>query len=348
MDIIAEIGRRLLRTRTGLEENNLDALLLGNPKNVLYLTGRDAGRVLVTRDHAVLWVKELYQELYSRLYSHRDYGFEVRVYEKDAVKDFINRSMVERLGVENIRVMDYRKLSREVNAELLPCDIVERLRSVKSDYEITQLKKAAKIAKKGMEKAYDIVDEGISEVDAVAAIESEIRELGSETPPFESGMLLASSGSGADVHALAQMKKIRSGSLVVVDLGGRWKGYHSDMTRTLTVGRLGGEGKKLLEFVENLELETIEKLEVGVKASEIHELVEKKINGGGYRFYHSTGHGVGLEVHERPNIGSESDDILGDNMVFTIEPGIYIPKRFGIRFEDTVLLRKKKKEILTR
>lgn len=348
MDIIVDVNRRLEQIRSWLEKNSLDALLVVNPRNVRYLTGRDAGRVLIMKDQAFLWTKRLYKEIYSTAYSHKDYEFKVLIYEKDVIKNFINGSQIRKLGIENIGVMDYRRLSEGLKAELVPCDIVERLRSVKSDYEIMLLREAAKIAKKGMEKAHQIVNEGILEADAVAEIEAEIRKLGSETPPFESGMLLASGESGANIHALAEMKKIRPGSLVVVDLGARYQGYHSDTTRTLTVGRTGREERKLLEFIENLELETIDNLEVGVKASEIHEMVEKRIKGKGYKFYHPTGHGVGLDVHEKPNIGLDSDEVLEEGMVFTIEPGIYIPRRFGIRFEDTVLLKKSKKEILTK
>jgi Xaa-Pro dipeptidase len=348
MEIISEISRRVQKTRSELEDNKLEALLITNPKNLFYFTGVNTGRALIRDDEAVLWVKEVYRDLHSKLYSSGGYEFEVRIYEEDALKKFINNSGVRRLGIENVSVGEFKRLSEGVGKELIPCSIPETLRAVKSRYEIKLLKKSADMAKEGMRKACETVREGVNELDAVAEIEYEIRKLGSETPPFCEGMLLASGASGADIHAFAEMKRICSNSLVVVDLGARYKGYYSDMTRTLTVGRLDEMRRELLEFTENLELETADLVEVGAKASDIHRFVEGKIEKKGYRFYHSTGHGVGLDVHETPNIGSKSDDVLEEGMVFTIEPGIYIPRKFGIRFEDMILLRRNKTELLTR
>lgn len=348
MGIMSEIKKRLSNARAKLEENELDALLISNPRNLFYFTGRNTGRALIGRDESILWVKDLYRGLYSGLYSRGGYEFELRDYESDAIKDFINKSRIKRLGVENMGVLDFNRLSGEIGKVLVPSNIPERLRAVKSRYEIGLLRESAGMARRGMEKAYEVVGEGVRELDAVAEIECEIRRLGSETPPFEEGMLLASGSSGADIHAFARMRGIRSDSLVVVDLGARYRGYYSDMTRTLTVGRLGKGEREMMAFVENLEFETIDRLEVGVKASEIHGFVEGRIEKKGYRFYHSTGHGVGLNVHENPNIGPKSEDVLEGGMVFTIEPGVYVLGRFGIRFEDMILLQKNRKELLTR
>jgi len=348
MKTISEINKRLRKARAELENNEIDALLVTNPKNLRYLTGKDTGRVLIRGNDAFLWVKELYGDLYSELYSNEGYEFELRIYEKDAIKNFINKSRIKRLGIENIGISEFNRLSKEIKRELVPCKIPETLRAIKSRYEIEFLKKSADIAKKAMEKAYKVVTGDTKELDAVAEIEYEIRRLGSETPPFGGGMLLASGASGADIHAFAEMKRICSDSLVVVDLGARYRGYYSDMTRTIAIGKLSKKDKGLMEFVENLELETIDRIEVGTKASEIHKFVEKKMEGKGYKFYHSTGHGVGLDVHEIPNIGPNSEDTIKEGMVFTIEPGIYIPGKFGIRFEDMILLQENKTKILTR
>ena len=348
MRTISEISKRLRKARAELENNEIDALLVTNPKNLRYLTGKDTGRALIGRDDAFLWVKELYRDLYSELYSNGGYEFEVRIYEEGAVRKFINKSGIKRLGIENIGILEFNRLSREIKRGLIPCNIPETLRAIKSRYEIELLKKSADMAKKGMEKAYKVVKEGTRELDAVAEIEYEIRTLGSETPPFGEGMLLASGVSGADIHAFAEMKRIYSDSPVVVDLGARYQGYYSDMTRTLVVGRLSKKEKDLLEFVESLELEAIGRVDVGTKASEIHKFVEEEMEKRGYKFYHSTGHGVGLDVHEIPNIGPNSEDVLKEGMVFTIEPGIYIPGEFGIRFEDMILLEKNRVKMLTR
>lgn len=351
MDAIVEsreLGSRLAGLRRSMEECGLDGFLVTKERNVQYLTGKSTGRALVLGDEAVLWVRDLYSEVYSGTYSQKNYPYSVREAAKDAIKKFINRRKIRKLGVENVGVCEFQALTKTLKPKLVPCDLVEGLRAIKSEYEMKLLRESAKMAKKGMKKAYDVVGKGVSELDAVAEIEAAIRRLGSETPPFEDGMLLASGESSADIHARAQKKRIVSGSLVVVDLGARYGGYYSDMTRTIPIGRIGRKEKELMEFVDNLRDETVDWLQVGMKASEVHERVENGIERKGYKFYHSTGHGVGLNVHESPNLSSVSDDVLAENMVFTIEPGIYIPGKYGIRFEDTLILGKKKKDIITR
>ncbi len=342
----SEIRNRADKLRNDMERQNLDAILISIPENLLYLTGRDSGQALITEENAILWVKDLYRKIHKDLYLGKGYPFDVRNYKKEIVKKQIKKLKIKNLGIENLSVKNYNKLRGDLKSNLIISDIPEKRRMIKSGYEIDLIKKSAGIAKRGMRKAYNVLHDGVIEQDAVAEIESEIRRNGSETPPFKEGMLLASGRNSADVHARASMKKIENG-VVVVDLGARYSGYYSDMTRTIPVGRLNPLQKKIFEFVRNLEMETIDLLETGIKATEVHNFVEKRIRKAGYRFYHSTGHGIGLNIHEIPNLGSESEDILRAGMVFTIEPGIYIPDKFGVRFEDMVLLKKNKTEILT-
>lgn len=342
MSIKQEIGRRVGNLRESLESEGIDAILLSNSNNIRYLTGKETGRVLISRDSSVIWVRELYLELYS--FSPE---FDVRADEEDAVRHYIKESNIKKLAVENLPVSLYERRKEELGIELVPTNTVERIRAVKSDYELELLRNSAGIAKKGMAKAYEIVKDGTNELDAVADIEYVIRKAGSETPPFKDGMLLASGPDGADIHARAGMKKIKDGDLVVVDLGARVDGYYSDMTRTIPVGEPNPLAADILEFIENLQAEAIDRIHPGIKAGDIHDFVSKEIESKGYKFYHSTGHGIGLDVHELPNIGPKSEDALEPGVVFTIEPGIYIPGKFGVRFEDTLSMKKNKVETLT-
>lgn len=343
-----EIIGRVDRVRSTMEEKDIKAFLISSPKNVQYLTCRETGRILFTKDASILWTRGLYADLYSDLYGDPSYPFDVRVYEKDVIKKEIKASKARKLAVEDVGVTAYERLKKDIPINLTATDIVERQRAVKSSLEIEILRKSAVIAMRGMSKAYEVVREGAKEIDALAEIEYEIRRSGSDSPPFEDGMLLSSGKDSADIHAKACDKKIRKGSTVVVDLGGRACGYYSDMTRTLRVGEESSLAKDLLEYVDNLRAEAIDRLSVGMKAADIHSFVEGEIEKKGYKFYHSTGHGVGLNIHELPNLGRDSEDVLEENMVFTIEPGIYIPGKFGVRFEDEVLLNKGGVEILTR
>jgi len=347
MDFSLELAGRVKGVQNRLREERIDALYLSTPKNVLYLTGRESGRVLVTEKQAFLWVRDLYTGVYASLYNSKKYPLDVRIYRENAVKERIKSVKCKKLGVENLSAGHFKKLKDMLACKVKHTSIVEEERAVKTGYEIEMLKKAAKIAVGGMKKAYSVVKEGVRELDAVAEIEHSIRKLGSETPPFNDGMLLASGKNGADIHAHASKQKIKKG-LVVVDLGGRVKGYYSDMTRTIPVGSLGYREKDMLDFVRNLELETVDRIEQGMEACEVYNFIESKLKKKHLKFYHSAGHGIGLEVHEKPGLGPESSDILQENMVFTIEPGIYVPGKYGIRFEDMVLLTKKGCKILTK
>ena len=344
---MCELKSRVVRVREEMEDSGIVALLILNPKNLFYLTGVNTGNALLTQESAILWVKDLYYGIHRELYSDETYAFEVKTYDEGAVKEYLNKSSLREVGIGNLGVNQYNKLKKELKSELIFDNVVEKTRMIKSKDEIELLKKSAAIAQKGMKKAYEVIHEGVTEIDAISEIEHEIRMNGSETPPFEQGMILASGPNAANIHALATEKKIMEGDMVVADLGACYGGYHSDMTRTIPIGTLNKAEQKVFEFVKNLELEAIDEVEVGVKASDIHKFVEDKIKSNGYTFYHPTGHGVGLDIHELPNLSKDSETMLEEGMVFTIEPGIYVPKKFGVRFEDTMLLGKNGCEILT-
>ena len=290
---LPELKNRIENIRTDMETEGIDALLITDPKNLTYLTGIGTGQALITQEDAMLWVKDLYMKIHEDLYFNEKYEFDVREYEKDAIKkkfrEFKNNSKsklknfrIENIGIENPTHARYNKLMEltgEFNLNLKETNIVMARRAVKSEYEIEFLKKSAKIAIAGMKKAYEVISDGVGEIreiDAVAEIEYEIRKLGSDAPPFGEGMLFASGSGGANIHGAGGDKKISAGDLVVVDLGARYNKYYSDMTRTIPAGDLnsgsgenaGSEKKDMLEFVENLELETIDLLEVGMKASD--------------------------------------------------------------------------------
>jgi Xaa-Pro aminopeptidase len=351
-----EVHNRMKRLREGMEDEGIRALLLLNPKNLLYLTGKKTGKILINinkNDKATLWVKDLYKEINSNFYSSKiiTNEFDIIVESEDSLKKEIKELEIKELWVEeNLKVGSFRKIEEELKVKLTPTNLIERLRAIKSNYEISLLKKSAKIAKKGMNMAYEIIKDGEREIDMAAEIEFFIRKFGSEAPPFEKGILLSSGKNSVDIHASPTNGKIKNNSIVLVDLGAKFQDYFSDMTRTIKIGELNMKDEILVDMIENLELATIDKVKEGIiEGKELYEFCEKEIKKLGFKFYHSLGHGVGLDIHELPNLGKDSEDKLMGNMVFTIEPGIYIPKKFGVRFEDMILLKKGGGvEILTR
>ena len=159
-------------------------------------------------------------------------------------------------------------------------------------------------------------------------------------------MLLSSGSRSADIHAHPTRNKIKG--LVIADLGARYNYNYSDMTRTIATTKIGRKEKQLMEFIENVKDDMIDQIKTGIKASEVHDQIEQELKKKSFKFYHAAGHGIGLEVHEKPNLGGDSEDTLEEDMALTIEPGIYITNKYGIRFEDTVILTKKGCKTITK
>ncbi|MEM4347658.1 MAG: Xaa-Pro peptidase family protein [Candidatus Altiarchaeota archaeon] len=352
--LMEEVKKRKENLKIFIEKNKIPAILITNKRNVFYLTGKPFGNLLLTKNLELLFLDELHGKIHNEFYHQKGYAFEISLIEKDKffkkLIAILNEGRVKTLFLDNTNSEFLRNLKRKLKVNLKTTEIVREMRAIKSEYEIFSLRKSANIAKKVMKKAYSIIREGVKETDAIAEIEAMIRKLGSEEPPFGNGALLSSGKDSAEIHPILRKgKKIKENCFVVLDLGAKINGYYSDMTRTMKISDLSTEDEKIFEFVKNLEIEIIDKVDDGIKAKELHKFAENEIKKLGYKFYHSLGHGIGLDVHELPNLSSDSKDVLSKGMVFTIEPGIYIPKKFGVRFEDMILLNKKgKAEILTK
>jgi Xaa-Pro aminopeptidase len=267
-------------------------------------------------------------------------------YEKDCVKDFIFSKGYKKVGIDSITLSSYKSLQAKFRKLIRPSDICEQARSIKSKKEIGLLAHAGKIAADAMSTVADLDIIGMSEFDLSAEIEYRIRKHGSEKPPFSQGMLCLSGPNTRFPHAPTSDRKIREGDLVILDLGAVYRGYHSDMTRTIEVGEVSQEKLDIRDFMKSLKEEAIEWVELGSKISELHKMIEEAISKKGYKFAHLSGHGVGLEIHEKPSLGPTEEDVFREGMVFTIEPGIYTSS-FGARSEDTIALVGKNKKIIT-
>jgi len=319
-----------------LKESELDALIVNNPKNIYYLSGIDAGLGVLTTERFVLFLNELDFEIYK----NQSNGFvELRVWNEDCIKKFLSEVKASKIGADNIDVKSFMKLEEKLKTKITVSDIIEKIRMIKTEYEIECIRKSCKIAKKVIDEVSNKINENAAENEVAAEIDYLLRKNLSEGT-FESGILVASGHEASKIHG-----KPQNSGPTVIDIGAIYKKYFSDITRTFPVNA-NNEELKVLEFVRNLELELIDNVHAGMKASEIHELAEEKIKKYGFKFFHSIGHGVGLDVHELPILNKKSTEIIQENMVFTIEPGIYKANQYGIRFEDTVLIKNNKCEIL--
>jgi Xaa-Pro aminopeptidase len=238
--------------------------------------------------------------------------------------------------IKNLHPAGYRELP----------ELVLELRVIKSADELTLIKKAARMAVRGMEKAAELVEPGRTELEIAAEAEFEMRKAGSEGTSFPT--IVASGRNSWLPHAQATGKKLAKGELVVVDLGATVNGYCSDMTRTFALSPTPRQ-LKLLEVVKRAQRAALAKTKPGAKASAVDGAARRVISRAGHAkfFPHGMGHGVGMDVHELPNLSPVSKDILREGMVITVEPGAYLPSVGGARWEDMVLVRKSGHSLLT-
>jgi len=255
----------------------------------------------------------------------------------------------------------YQKLTADLKTDFKPQENFSKLkRIIKTDEEIKYLKKAATIGRDGFKQlAKYIAKNGFNEKESFLhfkAIEK-MSQVGKYDLSFDP--IVAINENAAKPHALPTSKKLKLNDLILVDAGVKYKRYCSDRTCTSNANFerfsfkreqkfKNKKHQKIYDLVYKAQLNAINKARVGMKASQIDKLTRDVIEKAGFGkyFVHSTGHGVGLDIHEFPNINSKSDVIIEDNMVFTIEPGIYLPKEFGVRIEDTVVMKNGKALIL--
>jgi len=349
--------KRLRKLRMSIAENGLDALLLSQPENLRYLSGftGSSGWLIISGQNAILAADFRYVEQAKG----ESPDFEI-IQTKQDLRDWLPGLVSDlgwhKLGFEAncISYDSYHKLSeaiktKQVNLELVPTTgIVEQLRSIKEPEELGFITKAVELVDAAFEQARAIIHPGITEKEAAWEIEKILRQEGSEGIPFE--IIVASGSNSALPHARPAEKIICSGEPVLIDMGARISGYCSDLSRTLFLGETDKSLQEIYNIVLKAQATAVERIESGMDASQADRLARSVVEQAGYgdAFGHGLGHGVGLAVHEFPTLGPRSSDSLADGMVFTIEPGIYLAGKGGIRIEDMVVLKNGKAKVLTK
>ena len=220
------------------------------------------------------------------------------------------------------------------------CDISQecaKMRMLKTAKEIYYLKKSCSYADKILQKTLKNFKSFKTESDVAAFLAYETRKNGLELS-FEP--IVASGKNGSMPHHNPQSIRLNNG-LCVIDFGVKYKGYCSDMTRMISIGKPSPKEKEMYGLLKDIQMKSIKMVKHGIKCSSLYDFVVKKLGKYSGNFTHGLGHGVGIEIHEMPNLTIKSGDLITDNMVFTIEPGVYFPGKFGIRVEDTLLFQKK-------
>jgi Xaa-Pro aminopeptidase/Xaa-Pro dipeptidase len=219
-------------------------------------------------------------------------------------------------------------------------------REVKDPDEIGLIKKASSILDELYELCVDEIKIGMSEMELQTILMSYAMERGAFATGYKSTLnplIIAGGPNSALPHAQVTERRFQNGDMIVVDLTLRYKGYVSDATRTFGLGTISSQAKKIYEIVRESQSAGLRKVSPNVSCKSVDDVCRKVISkkGFGKYFIHSTGHGIGLEVHELPNLGPASAAILTKNMAITVEPGIYLPKKFGVRIEDSLIVRER-------
>ena len=217
-------------------------------------------------------------------------------------------------------------------------DVFEKVRMIKDVEELKLIKKSLQIALDTFEYVKPQIVAGAMELDIENEIEYRMKKLGASGPSFD--IIVASGKRSALPHGVATRKIIENGDAVVIDMGAVYNGYCSDITRTIFVGGMTKEQERVYDLVAKAQKFAIDAIEAGVNCKDVNEVAvnEFRKNAMDKYFVHSLGHGVGLDVHERPFVAGRSSDVFKPGMVVTVEPGLYIPDQFGVRIEDMVMV----------
>ncbi|RYG74665.1 aminopeptidase P family protein [Lentibacillus lipolyticus] len=343
---------KLNKLRQQLEGEKLDAILVMSPVNRRYLTGFSgtAGAVIVSQNDA----RFITDFRYIEQANEQAAGFTV-VEHKQLIHEVISSQLkemdVKRLGFEkdHVTFSTYELYKETFSAELVGVSgLVENLRLKKSEEELNILKKAAQIADDAFTHIQRYLEPGVKEIDISNELEFFMRQQGATSSSFD--IIVASGYRAALPHGVASEKEIQSGELVTMDYGALINGYCSDITRTVAVGEINSELQAIYNTVLEAQLRGVNGLKPGITGKEADALTRDYIKEQGYGDYfgHSTGHGLGMEVHEGPSLSFRSDKELEEGMVVTVEPGIYIPNVGGCRIEDDMILTRSGSERLTK
>lgn len=357
-------ARRIHALRARLAAENLDGLLIRASENRRYVSGftahdsqmdESSGCAIITGDHLVFATD-------SRFTTHAENecrGWRVETYKEGLAKllpGLAEELKIRRLGFEDSRmsVRDHAKFlehleSARVSVELVPCrDIVEDQRVIKDDLEIAAIRLALNVAEDAFSRFLETLTLPATEKELAWRLERLLRELGADEMSFP--IIAASGQSSALPHAIPSDRVCRKGEILLFDFGARVNGYCSDITRTLFAGSPEKELGKIFKVVKEAQALAVSAIRPGVSAKSVDAAAREHISAHGYGalFGHGLGHGVGLAVHEGPRISPLSDAVLAPGMVFTVEPGIYVPGLGGVRLENMVAVTEKGVEVLNR
>lgn len=347
---------RIGKVKAFMEQEGLDAVLVTDRYNVryfsmftgdeayLYISAKSKRAVLMTDSRYTTWAESEVK------------GFEVFQVDRNTPYEEKVRQLMEEenstsLGFENTKMIYQDVLKfQEKTPEIIWIPLNQKLdefRQIKEPEELECLRKAEKIGDAAFSHIINQLTVGITELEVAWEIEQAMRKAGGEGCSFETIAVFGE--RTAMPHAVPGRRRLNMGDFVVMDFGCIYRGYCSDMTRTVVMGKASQQQKRMYETVLKAQLAALSFIRSGVKGSEVDEVARNIIADAGYGkfFGHGLGHSVGLFIHESPSLSPKDNTVLHKNMVETVEPGIYIPDEGGVRIEDLVIVTEKGCENLT-
>lgn len=332
------LEERLAAFRAAISSEGIEAAIVTKEENKYYLSmfHSTSYEIVVDSEKAYLLTDFRYAEAASAL----DGVYEVIITNANySILEFLKERGYSNVGLEfkNATIDYYARIESALpeEAAIISFDgMLEEIRAVKDDTELSSIAMAEKIGDQAFSYILGEIKPGVSEKEIALKLEMKMRELGASGLSFDT--IVVSGERTSMPHGEPSDKLIENGDFVTMDFGCVFNGYCSDMTRTVAVGSVTDEQRKVYDIVLNAQKTTCDAIKAGMKASEVDAVARKIISDAGYGecFGHGLGHGVGLEIHEAPTANPRSSEILKPKMLVTIEPGIYIPKKFGVRIED--------------
>ncbi len=334
---------RLAKLRTELEAQHVDGILVTNAYNRKYMTGftGSTGVAMITKSAAIF----ITDFRYIQQATAQCQGFEIVQIEKATYPEIVQREC-EKLGVsrlafeqENLTYAIFQQYQQKMSCELVPVSgVIESIRTIKTPEEIRCIQTAADIADATFKHILEFIRPGLTEIEVANEMEFFMRKAGASGSSFD--MIVASGARSALPHGVASEKVIEKGDMLTLDFGAVYHHYISDMTRTIAVGDPGEKLKAIYAIVLEAQMYGNEHIRPGISGKEADAMVRDIIAAKGYGDYfgHSLGHGIGLEVHEGPNLNASNEVKLMPGNIVTNEPGIYIPELGGVRIEDDLVI----------
>ncbi len=341
------VSERLEKLMGKMAEKELQALLISQPENRFYLSGFNgsAGYLLITKEKRILATDFRYTEQASKEAPSYEL-FEIKGELTEWFPRLVSGLREGQLGFEagHVTFSLHQRISEALSKantklKLTPTEnVAESLRMAKESAELELIKDAVEITDRAFAHIESRIHAGMTEKEVAWEIEKYMREHGSEAVAFEA--IVAAGPASAMPHAKPSQHAIQPEEPIVIDIGAKYKGYASDLTRTICVGAPTDKFKEIYHLVLQAQTKAEAEIKTGMTGAEADAIARRVITDAGYgnNFGHGLGHGLGLQVHEPPRLGLNSQDILNDGMVFSVEPGVYLSGWGGVRIEDTVVL----------